>query len=252
MKIISLGTGTSQGVPVIGCECAVCTSDDPRDRRLRSSVYLETSEAKILIDIGPDFRQQFLTNGLSDLDAVLITHEHNDHVVGLDDIRAINFARKKSVPVYASERVAACLQRFYPYIFEKNPYPGAPRVQLQIIDENPFYINNLLIRPIQLLHGRLDIFGYRVKDFAYLTDAKSIPDSQYPLLENLKVLIINALRKETHHSHFTLDEALEQISKIKPAKAFITHISHLMGLTKEWAKELPPNVMPLIDNMSVE
>lgn len=251
MKIISLGTGTSQGVPVIGCLCPTCNSDDPRDKRLRSSIYIETERLKLLIDIGPDFRQQFLSNDLSDVDAVLITHEHNDHVVGLDDIRAINFAHNKSIPVYASERVAACLRRFYPYIFNDNPYPGVPRVELHIINEEPFYIKNLLIRPIQILHGRLNIFGFRIKDMAYLTDAKTILEHQYPLLNNLKVLIINALRKKQHHSHFTLKEALAEILKIKPEQAYLTHISHLMGLTAEWAQDLPSNVMALQDKQVI-
>ncbi len=252
MKIICLGSGTSQGVPVIGCPCAVCTSNDKRDKRLRSAVYVQTEEAKILIDIGPDFRQQFLHNELDDVDAVLITHEHNDHIAGLDDIRSINFAQRKSIPVYASQRVANCLKAYYPYMFGDDLYPGAPRVSIHVIDDSPFSINGLSIRPIKVRHGLLDIYGYRIKDFAYLTDAKSIPEDQYPHLQGLDTLIINALRKKEHHSHFTLEEALREIKKIQPRQAYLSHISHLMGLTAEWAQLLPEAVLPFNDNMVLD
>ncbi len=252
MKIICLGSGTSQGVPVIGCQCSVCTSDDSRDKRLRSSVYIETEEAKILIDIGPDFRQQFLHNGLDDIDAVLITHEHNDHIAGLDDIRAINFAHRKSIPVYTSRRVADCLKAYYPYIFTDDLYPGAPRVSITVIDDNPFTINGLPISPIKIDHGRLEIYGYRIRDFAYLTDAKNIPEDQYPLLKGLNTLVINALRKQEHHSHFTLQEALSEIEKIQPRQAYLSHISHLMGLTADWEGLLPKTVWPFNDNMILD
>jgi len=184
---------------VIGCKCDACLSPDPTDKRYRSSVYLEVGPTKILIDIGPDFRNQFLENNLEDVDAVLLTHEHNDHVIGMDDIRAINFIQKKSIPIYAKQNVISQLTQRFAYAFGNNKYPGTPLIHLIPIGEFPFIINEVEIIPVHLLHGRLDILGYRVGDFAYLTDASSIPESEYPKLNQLKILIINALRKEPHH-----------------------------------------------------
>ena len=207
---------------------------------------------KILIDIGPDFRNQFLENKLEDVDAVLLTHEHNDHVIGMDDIRAINFIQKKSIPIYAKQTVIAQLNQRFSYAFGNNKYPGTPLIHLVPIGDSPFFIDEVEIIPVHLLHGRLDILGFRVGDFAYLTDASSIPESEYTKLNQLKILIINALRKEPHHSHFTLTEALDEIERINPERAFLTHISHKMGPSSVWGQELPDTVSALNDKMILE
>lgn len=252
MKLIALGTGTSQGIPIIGCQCTVCQSTDPRDQRLRSSVFVETRESKILIDIGPDFRQQFLANKLHTIDMILITHEHNDHIIGLDDIRAINFTQNKSIPIYAHKRVLTQIRERFAYIFDQKPYPGIPRVDLHEISEAPFQYKDVLITPINIEHGSIPIYGFRLNDCTYITDANHIPESEYSKINNSKVLIINALRREDHYSHFTLEQALDEIKRINPQSAFLTHLSHRMGLTSEWSKELPENVSPLNDKMEIE
>lgn len=252
MKVIALGSGTSQGVPIIGCECPVCNSEDPRDHRLRSSVAVEVDGVDILIDIGPDFRQQFLRSRLNTVDLILITHEHNDHIIGLDDIRAINFTQKKSIPLFAEKRVADEIRHRFEYAFSDTPYPGVPRIDIQIIDEDRFETQGISIQPIRLIHGKLPILGFRIRDFAYLTDANIIPEEELHKLENLDVLIINALRKESHYSHFTLDEAVRQINIINPKRAYITHISHTMGKYDEWANQLPAHIRPLEDMMEIK
>lgn len=252
MKVVALGSGTSQGIPIIGCECEVCISTDEADKRLRSSIYVESQKAKILIDIGPDFRQQFLQNNLKSADLVLITHEHNDHIIGLDDIRAVNFTQNKSIPIYAAPRVNTEIRNRFSYIFSKVPYPGLPRITLNDIDDSSFLFEDISITPLHLLHGAMPIWGYRLNDLVYITDASEIVESEYEKLKDVKVLIINALRKESHHSHFTLSEALNVIKRIKPRQAYLTHISHNMGLTSSWSSELPDNVSPLRDRMIIE
>lgn len=252
MKIIALGTGTSQGVPVIGCQCEVCLSKDIRDKRTRSSIYIESEKTKLLIDIGPDFRSQFLDNQLSTVDAVLITHEHNDHIIGLDDIRAINFTQKKSIPFYMQQRVLDEVKYRFDYAFKASKYPGLPQIDLHLISESVWQYKDLDITPINIMHGRLPILGYRINNMAYITDASVIPDTEWSKLENLDVLIINALRKTPHHSHFTLDEALVAAKRIGANKTYISHISHLMGKAEEWSQELPDNVSPLQDKMILE
>lgn len=251
MKLTALGTGTSHGVPMIGCQCEVCLSNDPRDKRLRSSVFIETANNKILIDIGPDFRQQFLDNQLTTLDAIIITHEHNDHVVGLDDVRAINFIQQKSVPIYAENRVLDSIRKRFSYAFDNGVNPGVPQIVLNEISEDAFELNGDMIEPLRIMHGRLPILGYKINDLVYITDAKNISENVLNKIFKCKFLIINALRIEQHYSHFTLEEALAFIKKIEPQKAFITHISHAMGLTKEWSALLPPNVQPLQDKMII-
>ena len=251
MKVIALGTGTSQGVPIIGCKCRTCLSGDPRDTRLRSALYVETTRTKIAIDIGPDFRQQFLTNNLETVDHILITHEHNDHVIGLDEVRPINFLQQKSIPIYAEERVAGEIRKRFHYAFAKHDYPGLPQIQLKEIDNNPFKIEDIQITPIRILHGRLPIFGFRLNNLAYITDAKTIDQENLNKLQGLDVLIINALRKEEHYSHLNLEGCLEYIEKIGPKRAFITHISHKMGPVEEWSTLLPENVRPLEDNLTI-
>jgi len=246
-----LGTGTSQGVPIIGCTCDTCLSADPQDKRLRSSLFIETKNNKILIDIGPDFRTQFLDNQLTTLDAILITHEHNDHVIGLDDVRAINFTQKKSIPIYGEARVCDEIKSRFKYAFSDNPIPGLPQISLHHINEESFNLNGDLIEPLRIMHGRLPILGFKINDLAYITDANYIPDTVLIRLKGIKHLIINALRKENHYSHFTLQEALDHIAIIKPEHAYLTHISHLMGLAKEWTSELPTNVTALHDKMTI-
>ena len=251
MKIIALGTGTSQGVPIIGCDCNACVSSDARDKRLRSSVFVETPKTKIAIDIGPDFRQQFLANNLHTVDHILITHEHNDHVIGLDEVRPINFIQKKSVPIYAEHRVAGEIRKRFHYAFAKHDYPGLPQIQLKEIDESPFQIEDILITPVRVIHGQLPILGFRLNDFAYITDAKYIDEDNMNKLKDLDVLIINALRKEEHYSHLNLEGCLEYIDRLNPKRAFITHISHKMGPVAEWSSQLPNNVSALEDNLII-
>lgn len=251
LEIIALGSGTSQGVPLIGCKCHACTSPDPRDKRLRSSVYLTDTESKILIDIGPDFRTQFLENDLKDVDAILVTHEHNDHIIGLDDIRAINFTQQKSIPIYAMPRVCIEIRNRFPYIFSAKKYPGAPSVELIELDGNSFFIGNVKVTPIPVMHGKLEVMGYKLNETAYITDANAIPSDSMNNLKELDVLIINALRQDSHYSHFSLSEALDVISSVNPKRAFLTHISHNMGRVSEWSSSLPENVSPLSDGLKI-
>lgn len=251
LEITALGSGTSQGVPLIGCQCHACSSDDPNDTRFRSSVFVSSESTKILVDIGPDFRSQFLTHKINDVDAILITHEHNDHVIGLDDIRAINFTQQKTIPIYAQPRVCEEIRNRFPYIFSAKKYPGAPSVDLLELTEDNITIGDILVTPIPVLHGRLDIFGYRLNNFAYITDANLIPENSKEKLLDLEVLIINALRQESHYSHFNLKQAVDIISELKPKEAYLTHISHNMGRVKEWAASLPKNVNPLSDGLRI-
>ncbi|MBT8189072.1 MAG: MBL fold metallo-hydrolase [Bacteroidia bacterium] len=251
MKITALGTGTSQGVPILGCSCKVCLSKNAKDKRLRSSVFIEYKGKGILIDIGPDFRQQFLTNNLHTVDAILLTHEHNDHIIGLDEIRAINFTQKKSIPFYARSSVAAQIKSRFPYAFPENPFPGMPRLDLHIIDESSFQIDDIKIHPIKVMHGNLSILGFRINNFAYITDANHIPESELDKLKDLDVLIINALQIREHYSHFNLEQSLEEIKKINPKKAFLTHISHNLGLAEEIEAQFPVNVRLLHDRMEI-
>jgi phosphoribosyl 1,2-cyclic phosphate phosphodiesterase len=251
MKVILLGTGTSQGVPVIACECAVCKSLDFRDKRLRVSVYVEVGEHHLVIDTGPDFRQQMLRSGIKKVNAVLFTHEHKDHIAGLDDVRAFNFKYNMDMPIYAHQRVANKLMKEYDYIFAENKYPGIPQVDIRLIDKNAFQIDDLQVTPIEVMHHKLPVLGFRIQDFTYITDAKAIADEEIEKIKGTKILIINALRREEHISHFNLEEALAMIEKIKPKKALLTHCSHNMGLHKEVSKELPPNVALGYDGLEI-
>lgn len=252
MKITLLGTGTSQGVPVIGCSCKVCTSDDPRDKRLRTSALVQSKGVNIVIDVGPDFRQQMLNNPIERLDAVLITHEHNDHVIGLDDIRPFYFRQKEGIQYYASEKVFHELQIRFPYAFDKNPYPGAPKITMQYLTPlTPFKVKNMEIIPFKVNHGRLEVICFRIKNLAYITDASAIPSESMKALDGIDTLIINALRKTPHYSHFSLKQALMIIDQLKPRKSFLTHISHFLGSTEEIQKELPHGVYVGYDNLSI-
>jgi len=246
-----LGTGTSQGIPVIGSNHPVCLSTDPKDKRLRVSALVEYEGYTILIDCGPDFRAQMLTNQITHIDAILYTHEHNDHTAGLDDIRPY-FFRQGDIPIYAHKRVLDSLKKRFDYIFEsENKYPGAPSVVVNEIQNAPFKFKELDIIPVNVMHNRVQVFGYRLADFVYLTDVKTIEEEEIEKLRGVKVLVINALRIEKHHSHFNLEDALEFINKVKPERAYIIHISHLMGFHEEVQAQLPENVFLAYDNLKI-
>ena len=251
LEVIFLGTGTSQGIPIIGSDHPVCLSDNSKDKRLRVSILISWNNLNILIDCGPDFRQQMLANNIEKLDAIFYTHEHNDHTAGLDDIRPF-FFRQGDIPIYAHSRVLSALRKRFDYIFaSENKYPGAPGVIEHEIENKAFTYNGLTITPVEFMHNRLQVFGFRIEDFAYLTDIKSIEDKEAEKLGDLEVLVVSALRLEPHHSHFNLEEALEFIEKIKPKKAYLTHISHMLGFHEEVEKTLPENVFLAYDNLKI-
>lgn len=251
MTITFLGTGTSQGVPVIGCTCEVCTSLDFRNKRLRSSIQLETEGQSFVIDTGPDFRQQMLRERVKRIDAILFTHAHRDHTAGLDDVRAYNFMQKMDMPVYGRQQVLEQLKVEYAYAFDKNSYPGIPRLLLHEIDEEPFTVNGVSIQPLPVMHLKLPVLGFRFNDFSYITDANYISDETIQKLKGTKVLVLNALQREPHISHFNLSEALETVKRIAPEQTYLTHISHKLGLHGEVSKELPENVMLAYDGMQI-
>ena len=251
IKITFLGTGTSQGIPVIACNCKICLSTDKKDNRLRTSILVETQGKTICIDTGPDFRQQMLRAKVQKLDAVIYTHEHKDHTAGMDDIRAFNFKQKKAMELFTDLNVEACLKKEFSYAFQKNPYPGVPRLNLNRIENKPFDVLGIIFRPIQLMHYKLPVFGFRIGDFAYCTDVNYISPEEKKKLIGLKVLVITALRKEEHISHFSLSQALDVIDELKPEKAYLTHVSHLLGLHKEVSKELPKNVEIAFDELTI-
>lgn len=252
MKVTFLGTGTSQGIPVIGSTHPVCLSTDSKDKRLRVSVLVKWNNYHYVIDCGPDFRQQMLNANCTKLDGILFTHEHSDHVAGLDDIRPF-FFRQGNIDLYAHKRVFKALKKRFDYIFvdEKNKYPGVPTVTKNKIKNKPFTLGNKQVTPIDAYHNQLQVFGFRFDDFAYLTDIKTVQSDEREKLTNLKVLVINALRLEPHHSHFNLQEALQFISEIKPKKAYLTHISHYLGFHEEVQQKLPKNVFLAYDNLQI-
>ena len=253
MKLKFLGTGTSQGIPIIGSKHPVCLSTNPKDKRLRTSALITTEEnKKILIDCGPDFRQQMLTNQEEDIDAVLITHEHNDHVIGLDDLRPLIFKNGRDMPIYSNRRVSEEIKLRFPYAFSENKYPGAPSFEMHVIDE-PFELFNTTISPIEVVHGQLNILGFKFKNLAYITDASDIVLEQKQKLQNLDVLIINCLRKDPpHYSHYVLPEVLELIEELKPQKTYLIHISHHLGFHEEVENELPQHVHLAYDGLEIE
>lgn len=252
MKVYFLGTGTSQGIPVIGSNHPVCKSDDPRDKRLRVSVWISWEGASYVIDCGPDFRQQMLASQCEKVDGILFTHEHADHTAGLDDIRPFYF-KQGDIPVFAHRRVLENLTKRFDYIFEnENKYPGAPSVQMnEVANGKSFEISNKEVVPIDVMHGNLQVFGYRIDDFAYLTDVKTISEKEIEKLKGVKVLVVNALRIEPHDTHFNLEEALAFIAIVKPQKTYLTHISHIFGFHQEIEKNLPENVFLAYDNLEI-
>ncbi len=242
MKITLLGTGTSQGIPVIACPCEVCKSQDTKDNRTRASIQIEVNDKVFVIDTGPDFRQQMLSANTQTLNAVIFTHEHKDHTAGLDDVRAFNFFQKKEMPIYAHPRVLNQIKREFSYAFEESKYPGIPQIRLIEIGNSPFDIEGVVFQPIQVMHHLLPVYGFRIGDFSYITDANFIEESELEKIKGSKVLVLNALRKEKHLSHYNLEEALAIITKIKPQIAYLTHISHQMGKHEMESTFLPPNV----------
>lgn len=246
MKITFLGTGTSTGVPQLGCTCNVCKSENLKDKRLRNSAIISVDDEQFLIDAGPDLRQQLITNNINQVTAILLTHEHYDHVGGLDDVRPLG-----QTNIYAEKNVLEAIERNMPYCFGTFKYPGVPKMNLNQIDEQPFEIRGIKITPIRVMHARLPILGYRIGDIAYLTDVKSINEIEFEKMHGLKILVINALRKEEHISHIALGEAINIAQKINAEKTFFTHISHHLGLHDDVSKELPENIYLAYDNLSI-
>ncbi|MEX0313658.1 MAG: MBL fold metallo-hydrolase [Allomuricauda sp.] len=253
MTITFLGTGTSQGIPIIGSNHPVCLSNDPKDKRLRVSVLISWKNYNYIIDCGPDFRQQMLNNPIPRLDGILFTHEHADHTAGIDDIRPF-FFRQGDIPIYAHKRVIKSLKKRFDYIFaDKDRYPGAPAVMVNTVEKDSIiHLENLNVVPIEVFHNRLSVFGYRFGDFVYLTDVKRVADDEIKKMDKAKVLVVNALREEPHHSHFNLEEALAFAEKVGAEKTYFTHISHLLGFHAEVEKKLPKNVYLAYDNLQLK
>ncbi|MDR3046015.1 MAG: MBL fold metallo-hydrolase [Bacteroidales bacterium] len=252
MKLTFLGTGTSQGVPVVGCPCEVCLSKDVRDNRLRTSAYLEIADTKLLFDAGPDLRQQLLQNNITQVDAILVTHEHKDHIGGIDDIRPVNFLMEKTVNIYGLRRTLNVIAKDYDYAFKEYKYPGVPELKLIPVQELPFQIDEILITPISVKHLHLSVLGYRIGSFAYVTDASFIAPKEKEKLKNLEVLVLNSLRIAEHYSHFNLAQSLALIKEVHPKRAFLTHIGHDMGKHAVIDPQLPENVCLATDRLTVE
>jgi phosphoribosyl 1,2-cyclic phosphate phosphodiesterase len=256
LKLTFLGTGTSQGVPVIGCPCEVCHSKDSKDKRLRTSALIKTDKGtQITIDAGPDFREQMLKYDVTYLDAILVTHSHRDHIGGLDDVRSYNYLQKMAMPVYCNRLAGEGIKEEFAYAFASKKYPGLPEFDLRTLNADKdfsFNVKELTINPIEVMHASLPILAYRIGSLAYITDAKTIEEKQKKKLFGVKTLIVNALRKEEHFSHFNLNEALQLISELKPQRAYLTHISHFFGFQQEIQQELPENVFLSYDGLQIE
>jgi len=252
MKITFLGTGTSSGVPMIACPCKVCASTNPRDSRLRSSIMIASESTCITIDVGPDFRQQMLREKVTHLDATVITHAHRDHTGGLDEVRAFNFISGNDFPIYVEPIAEKTIRSQFDYAFKGSDYPGIPKINLLSIGLDPFSIGDLHIIPIRVMHHQLPVLAFRIKDFTYITDANLIPEEEKHKIAGTKVLVLNALRREAHISHFTLAQALEIVQEFKPEQAYFTHISHQLGLHDEVQKELPAGVQLAYDGLSIQ
>ncbi|OJJ21045.1 MBL fold metallo-hydrolase [marine bacterium AO1-C] len=254
MIVTVLGSGTSQGVPVIACDCEVCRSLDYRDQRLRAAIHIEVDGKSIVVDTGPDFRQQMLRERITSLDAVIFTHQHKDHTAGMDDLRSFSFKQKKDIPLYARASVMNQLKQEFAYIFvdKELKYPGVLSVEENIIENKPFNLQGIDITPIEVLHHKLPVFGFRINNFTYITDTNYISEEELEKVKGTEFLILDALHREEHISHFNLDQALEVIDVIKPKQAYLTHISHRMGLHAEVEAELPPNVQLAYDGLKIE
>ncbi len=252
MKITFLGTGTSQGIPVIGCDCEVCHSKDSMDKRLRTSILLEVNGKTFIVDTGPDFRQQMLREEVHNLDGVIYTHEHRDHVAGLDDVRPINFLQQKPLELYGEERLLEALKQMLPYAFKENKYPGVPDLNLNQIVNREFTVEGVEFLPIRVYHYKLPVFGFRVGDFTYITDANYIPEEEKEKITGSKYIVLNTLRKKKHVSHFSLSEALELVNEFSPRKAYLIHMSHQMGFHEKVNAELPEHIDLAYDGLSFE
>lgn len=249
MKITFLGTGTSQGVPVIGCGCAVCSSLDFRDKRLRTSIHVALNNLSLLIDTGPDFRQQILREHITKLDGILFTHAHRDHTAGLDDVRAFNFMQHMSMPVYGTAITLQQIKNDFAYIFGPKDYPGLPQVDLHEIDTEPFRLQSVTVTPLLVYHFKMPVLGFRINNFSYITDCNHIPEETLEKLKGTKTLVLNALQREQHISHFNLEEAIRMVEVIKPKQAYFTHISHKLGLHAGVQKELPSHIHLAYDGL---
>lgn len=252
MKITFLGTGTSQGIPVIACDCKVCRSDNPKDNRLRTSVLIEDNNQTFVIDTGPDFRQQMLRENVQKLDAIIYTHQHKDHVAGMDDIRAFNYKFKKYMDIYCTAEVEEALIREFPYVFSSYKYPGVPEIKIHNIKNEPFNINGVEILPIEGLHYKLPVFGYRINDFVYLTDVSFVSEKEKEKMKGADIIVLDALRKTPHISHFTMEQAVDLLEELQPKQGYLIHISHLMGLHNEVVKELPDFIKPAHDGLVLQ
>jgi phosphoribosyl 1,2-cyclic phosphate phosphodiesterase len=252
LKVTFLGTGTSQGVPLIGCTCKVCTSSDKKDNRLRSSVMIEHENTTIVIDTGPDFRQQMLREKIKKLDAVIFTHEHKDHIAGMDEVRAFNFINNMVMPVYATERVQNALRREFAYIFSGEDYPGIPKIDLHTITDKEFMVGDMAIIPIEVLHYKLPVKAFRIGNFTYITDANFISEEEKKKIKGSEVIVINALRRNEHISHFTFQQAIDLADELKAKKTYFTHISHQLGTYKEVSLELPPHIELAYDGLTIQ
>lgn len=252
MRVTFLGTGTSQGVPVIACSCSVCRSADSRDHRLRTSVMLSASGRNVVIDSGPDFRQQMLREKVDSLDAVVFTHEHKDHIAGLDDVRAFNYFTGEKMKVYCTLQVEEALQREFHYAFSPTLYPGVPRIELHRISHEAFTAGPFALEPLPVFHMNLPVLGFRAGSFAYITDANFVPEETFTRLKGVNTLVLNALRADPHPSHFTLAEAVDIVGRVNPARAYLTHISHQLGCHAEVEAQLPPHIRLAYDGLTLE
>jgi len=250
--ITFLGTGTSQGIPVIACECEVCQSVDFRDKRSRTSIHIEVDNLSLVVDTGPDFRTQMLRERVKRLDAVLFTHGHKDHTAGMDDVRSFNFKQQMDMPVYARKEVIEQLKNEFSYVFAENKYPGVPQIDTKEISNTPFQIGDTIITPIEVMHYKLPVFGFRIKDFTYITDANFISDEEVGKIIGTRVLVLNALQKEDHISHFTLDQAIEMAQRIGAEKTYFIHMSHNLGKHRDVEQELPEGIEFAFDGLKVE